>query len=65
MKVMLLNKTIFLLKPKFKIETCNEIQLRFHNIHISDHVQLAIINMLLKWHHINICKCFCKKLMWT
>ncbi len=32
------------------------IQFRLHNIHISDQTQLAMINMSLKWQHINICE---------
>jgi len=32
------------------------IQFRFHNIHISDQARLAMINMPLKQHHIDICQ---------
>jgi hypothetical protein len=32
------------------------IQFRFRNIHISDNSQLAMINMPLKWHHIDKCE---------
>jgi hypothetical protein len=39
------------------------IQFRFHNIHINDQAQLAMINMPLKWHHIDICKISYKKMM--
>jgi hypothetical protein len=35
------------------------IQFRFHNIHISDQAQFAMINMPIKWHHIGICNKNC------
>ncbi len=60
MTIMLLNEVVKhpLLKPKFKFETFND-SIRLHNIHISDQAQLVMINMSLKWQHINICEKNC------
>jgi hypothetical protein len=54
MKVMLMNEIIMrpLLKPKFKIRTCND-SIYISYIHINDQTQLVMINMPLKWHHID------------
>jgi hypothetical protein len=63
MKIVLMNEIIMrpLLKPKFKIKTCDD-SIYISYIHINYQTQLAMINMPLKWHHIDEQKKNCKKL---
>jgi hypothetical protein len=57
-KAMLFDRTLLnfncpLLNQKIEIGTFSD-SFRFHNIHISDQAQFAMINMPIKWHHIGI-----------
>jgi hypothetical protein len=61
MKVVLLNQIVKgpLLKPKHEIETFGD--LISISLHITQKIELSMIHIPLKWHHIDKCNKNCKK----